>query len=316
MLKYTIKRLISAIPTILVVSVLIFVLVRFIPGSPAQVMLPDDATPEEVAALEAQMGLDQPVPVQFVKWIGNAIRGDLGESLYYNTPVVDLLVDRLGPTLLLVTYAMTIAILIGVSLGVIAAVNRGHILDKVAMILSIVGISMPGFWIALNLVINFSVQMDGAFPSVGYATIDEYGIGVTLWYLTLPAVAMGLQRSASIARVTRSSMLDVLGEDYIRTARAKGLRERAIIGLHALKNAANPILTQIGISVAHLMGGTVVMEKLFNIPGLGRLAFDSVTRRDYPTIQGHILFVAVIYVFVNLAVDLLYKVFDPRIKYG
>lgn len=316
MLKYTIKRLISAIPTILVVSVLIFVLVRFIPGSPAQVMLPDDATPEEVAALEAQMGLDQPVPVQFVKWIGNAIRGDLGESLYYNTPVVDLLVDRLGPTLLLVTYAMTIAILIGVSLGVIAAVNRGHILDKVAMILSIVGISMPGFWIALNLVIKFSVQMDGAFPSVGYATIDEYGIGVTLWYLTLPAVAMGLQRSASIARVTRSSMLDVLGEDYIRTARAKGLRERAIIGLHALKNAANPILTQIGISVAHLMGGTVVMEKLFNIPGLGRLAFDSVTRRDYPTIQGHILFVAVIYVFVNLAVDLLYKVFDPRIKYG
>ena len=146
--------------------------------------------------------------------------------------------------------------------------------------------------------------------------MDEYGIGVTLWYLTLPAVAMGLQRSASIARVTRSSMLDVLGEDYIRTARAKGLRERSVIGLHALKNAANPILTQIGISVAHLMGGTVVMEKLFNIPGLGRLAFDSVTRRDYPMIQGHILFVAVIYVFVNLVVDLLYKVFDPRIKYG
>ena len=151
------------------------------------------------------------------------------------------------------TYAMTIAILLGVSLGVIAAVNRGHILDKLAMILSIIGISMPGFWIALNLVIQFSVK-SGAFPSVGYAAVDEYGIGVTLWYLTLPAVAMGLQRSASIARVTRSSMLDVLGEDYIRTARAKGLRERSVIGLHALKNAANPILTQIGISVAHLNG--------------------------------------------------------------
>ena len=316
MLKYTIKRLISAIPTILVVSVLIFVLVRFIPGSPAQVMLPDDATQEEIEALEERMGLNQPIPVQFAKWIGNAIRGDLGESLYYSRPVTELLFDRLGPTLLLVTYAMSIAILLGVSLGVIAAISRGHLLDKVAMILSIVGISMPGFWIALNLVIKFSVQMDGALPSVGYAAVDEYGIGVTLWYLTLPAVAMGLQRSASIARVTRSSMLDVLGEDYIRTARAKGLRERGVIGLHALKNAANPILTQIGISVAHLMGGTVVMEKLFNIPGLGRLAFDSVTRRDYPTIQGHILFVAVIYVFVNLAVDLLYKVFDPRIKYG
>ena len=315
MLKYTLKRLFSSIPTILVVSVLIFVLVRFIPGSPAQVMLPDDATQEEIAALEERMGLDQPIPVQFAKWIGNAIQGDLGNSLYYNRPVTELLFDRLGPTLLLVTYAMTIAILLGVSLGVIAAVNRGHFLDKLAMILSIIGISMPGFWIALNLVIQFSVNR-GAFPSVGYAAVDEYGIGVTLWYLTLPAVAMGLQRSASIARVTRSSMLDVLGEDYIRTARAKGLRERTVIGLHALKNAANPILTQIGISIAHLMGGTVVMEKLFNIPGLGRLAFDSVTRRDYPTIQGHILFVAVIYVFVNLVVDLLYKVFDPRIKYG
>ena len=315
MLKYTIKRLISAIPTILVVAVLIFALVRFIPGSPAQVMLPDDATAEEVAALEAKMGLDQPWPVQFAKWIGNAVRGDLGESLYYNRPVVELLFNRLGPTLLLVSYAMVIAIFIGVMLGVIAAVNRGHILDKLAMILSIVGISMPGFWIALNLVIKFSVQ-DGTFPSVGYMAVDEQGLGVTLWYLTLPAVAMGLQRSASIARVTRSSMLDVLGADYIRTARSKGLRERSVIGLHALKNAANPILTQIGISIAHLMGGSVVMEKLFNIPGLGRLAFDSVTRRDYPTIQGHILLVAVIYVFVNLAVDLLYKVFDPRIKYG
>lgn len=315
MLKYTIKRLISAIPTILVVAVLIFALVRFIPGSPAQVMLPDDATAEEVAALEAKMGLDQPWLVQFAKWIGNAVRGDLGESLYYNRPVVDLLFDRLGPTMLLVSYAMIIAIFIGVLLGVIAAVNRGHFLDKLAMILSIVGISMPGFWIALNLVIKFSVQ-DGTFPSVGYMAVDEQGLGVTLWYLTLPAVAMGLQRSASIARVTRSSMLDVLGTDYIRTARSKGLRERSVIGLHALKNAANPILTQIGISIAHLMGGSVVMEKLFNIPGLGRLAFDSVTRRDYPTIQGHILLVAVIYVFVNLAVDLLYKVFDPRIKYG
>lgn len=315
MLKYTIKRLISAIPTILVVAVLIFALVRFIPGSPAEVMLPDDATAEQIAELEEKMGLDQPWPVQFANWIGNALRGDLGDSLYYNVPVTELLIDRLGPTMLLVTYAMIIAIILGVLLGVVAAVNRGHFLDKLAMILSIVGISMPGFWIALNLVIKFSVQHE-VLPSVGYMAVGEQGLAVTLWYLTLPAVAMGLQRSASIARVTRSSMLDVLGEDYIRTARAKGLLERVVIGLHALKNAANPILTQVGISVAHLMGGSVVMEKLFNIPGLGRLAFDSITRRDYPTIQGHILFVAVIYVFVNLAVDLLYKVFDPRIKYS
>lgn len=163
--------------------------------------------------------------------------------------------------------------------------------------------------------IFFSVK-NPIFPSVGYVTVAEGGLSQALYYLTLPAVALGLQRSASIARVTRSSMLDVLGNDYIRTARSKGLGNKKIIGLHALKNAANPIITQIGISVAHLMGGSVVMEKLFNIPGIGRLAFDSISRRDYPTIQGHILFVAVIYVFVNLLVDLLYKVFDPRIKYN
>lgn len=315
MLKYSLKRLLSSIPTILVVAVMIFGLVRLIPGSPARNMLGEDATEEEVLALEQKMGLDQPIVVQFGRWIGNAVRGDLGDSLYYNRPVTEILIERLGPTMLLVVYAMIIASIIGILLGVIAAVTRGKLIDKIAMILSTVGISMPGFWLALNLVILLAVK-HSFFPSVGYMTVAEAGLMGTLWYITLPALAMGLQRSASIARVTRSSMLDVLGEDYIRTARSKGLGERTVIAVHALKNAANPIMTQIGISIAHLMGGSVVMEKLFNIPGLGRLAFDSISRRDYPTIQGHILFVAVIYVFVNLAVDLMYKVFDPRIKYG
>ena len=315
MLKYTLKRLVSSIPTILVVAVLIFGLVRMIPGSPARNMLGEDATEEEVLALEQKMGLDKPIEVQFIRWIGNALRGDLGDSLYYNRPVTELLLERLGPTLLMVAYAMVIASIIGISLGVIAAVTRGKIWDKIAMILSTVGISMPGFWLALNLVILLAVK-HSFFPSVNYMPVAEVGLLGSLWYLTLPSLAMGLQRSASIARVTRSSMLDVLGEDYIRTARAKGLGERTVIAVHALKNAANPLMTQIGISIAHLMGGSVVMEKLFNIPGLGRLAFDSITRRDYPTIQGHILFVAVIYVFVNLAVDLCYKIFDPRIKFN
>ena len=293
MLKYTLKRLLSSIPTILVVAVLIFGLVRLIPGSPARNMLGEDATEEEVLALEHKMGLDQPIVVQFGRWIGDALRGDLGDSLYYNRPVTDILLERVGPTFLLVIYAMIIATLIGVSLGVIAAVTRGRLPDKLAMILSTVGISMPGFWLALNLVILLAVK-NPIFPSVNYMPVAEVGLLGTLWYVTLPSLAMGLQRSASIARVTRSSMLDVLGEDYIRTARSKGLGERTVIAVHALKNAANPIMTQIGISIAHLMGGSVVMEKLFNIPGLGRLAFDSITRRDYPTIQGHILFVAVI----------------------
>lgn len=315
MLKYTLKRLVSSIPTILVVAVLIFSLVRLIPGSPARNMLGEDATEEEVLALEHKMGLDQPIVVQFSRWIGDALRGDLGDSLYYSRPVTEILLERVGPTLLLVAYSMIIASLIGISLGVVAAVTRGKLLDKAAMILSTVGISMPGFWLALNLVILLAVK-NPIFPSVNYMPVAEVGLLGTLWYVTLPSLAMGLQRSASIARVTRSSMLDVLGEDYIRTARSKGLGERAVIAVHALKNAANPIMTQIGISIAHLMGGSVVMEKLFNIPGLGRLAFDSITRRDYPTIQGHILFVAVIYVFVNLVVDLCYKLFDPRIKYN
>ena len=315
MLRYIIRRFLTAIPTLLVVAVLIFVLIRCIPGNPAQVMLSEDATNEEVAAMERKLGLDQPIFVQFIKWISNAIRGDFGKSLYYNEPVLGILAARLGPTMLLVLYAMLIATTLGVGLGVIAAVNRGHIIDQIAMVISIVGISMPGFWIGLNLVIFFSVK-NPIFPSVGYVSVAEGGVSHARFYLSLPAVALGLQRSASIARVTRSSMLDVLGNDYIRTARSKGLGNKKIIGLHALKNAANPIITQIGISVAHLMGGSVVMEKLFNIPGIGRLAFDSISRRDYPTIQGHILFVAVIYVFVNLLVDLLYKVFDPRIKYN
>ena len=315
MLKYTLRRILAAIPTLLIVGAMIFILIRCVPGNPAQVMLPDDATAEEIAAMEVKLGLDKPYIVQFTQWIGNAIKGDLGESLYYHRPVLDLIVERLEPTWLLVLYGMTIAILLGVTLGVIAAMHRNRFLDKLCTTVSVFGISMPGFWIGMNLVILLAVK-NPIFPSSEYVPLSEGSLSTTLYYLTLPAIAMGLQRAASLTRVTRSSMLDVLGSDYIRTAHAKGLKERTIICLHALKNAANPIMTQIGISIAHVMGGSIVIEKLFNIPGIGRLAYDSVTRRDYPMIQGHVLFVAVIYVGINLIVDLLYKAFDPRIKFN
>ena len=315
MLKYTLRRILAAIPTLLIVGAMIFILIRCVPGNPAQVMLPDDATAEEIAAMEVKLGLDKPYIVQFTQWIGNAIKGDLGESLYYHRPVLDLIVERLEPTWLLVLYGMTIAILLGVTLGVIAAMHRNRFLDKLCTTVSVFGISMPGFWIGMNLVILLAVK-NPIFPSSEYVPLSEGSLSTTLYYLTLPAIAMGLQRAASLTRVTRSSMLDVLGSDYIRTARAKGLKERTVICLHALKNAANPIMTQIGISIAHVMGGSIVIEKLFNIPGIGRLAYDSVTRRDYPMIQGHVLFVAVIYVGINLIVDLLYKAFDPRIKFN
>ena len=315
MLKYTLRRILAAIPTLLIVGAMIFILIRCVPGNPAQVMLPDDATAEEIAAMEVKLGLDKPYIVQFTQWIGNAIKGDLGESLYYHEPVLDLIVERLEPTWLLVLYGMTIAILLGVTLGVIAAMHRNRFLDKLCTTVSVFGISMPGFWIGMNLVILLAVK-NPIFPSSEYVPLSEGSLSTTLYYLTLPAIAMGLQRAASLTRVTRSSMLDVLGSDYIRTARAKGLKERTIICLHALKNAANPIMTQIGISIAHVMGGSIVIEKLFNIPGIGRLAYDSVTRRDYPMIQVHVLFVAVLYVGINLIVDLLYKAFDPRIKFN
>jgi len=313
-IRYTIRRLVAAIPTLLVVSVLIFVLIRMVPGNPALVMLGDDATSTEIAAMEKRLGIDQPLFVQFVRWGANMLRGDLGNSIYYRIPVTQVIFSHLEPTLLLVLYSTIIFMLLGVPLGITAAVHRNGFIDRFCMTVSMLGLSMPGFWLGLTLVIFFSVRLD-IFPSVGYVMIREGGLLESLKYLTLPALAMGLQRSASIARVTRSSMLEVLGNDYIRTARAKGMIERRIIGLHALKNAANQILTQAGISIAHIMGGSVVIENVFNIPGIGRLAFDSIIRRDYPAIQGHIIFVAAVYVFVNLAVDLLYKFFDPRVEY-
>lgn len=314
MVNYTIRRVISAVPTLLIVAVMIFILIRMIPGNPALVMLGDEATSEEIAVMERRLGIDRPVAVQFARWTGNMLRGDFGDSLYYRKPVLRVIFSHLEPTALLVIYAMAICIALGVPLGIAAAVYRNRLPDRLCMMLSMVGISMPGFWLGLNLVILFSVKIN-LFPSVGYVMIREDSLLTSLRYLTLPAVAMGLQRSASVARVTRSSMLEVLGNDYIRTARSKGLGEGRVIGLHALKNAANQILTQVGISIAHLMGGSVVIENVFNIPGVGKLAFDSIARRDYPTIQGHIIFVAAVYVFVNLAVDLLYKFFDPRVEY-
>ena len=308
------RRLISAIPVLVIVAVMVFTLIHMIPGNPASVMLGSDATQEEVDALTAKLGLDQPLPTQLVRWFGNMLRGNMGDSIYYSRPVTQVLAERLEPTFLIVGYAILVALAIGVPLGILAAVNHNGLLDKLCMVVSMVGISCPSFWLGLNLVILFAVQRS-VFPSVGYVPVAEGGLLTALYYITLPSLALGLQRSASIARVTRSSMLDVLNNDYVRTARAKGLGEFLVIAKHTLKNAMNPILTQVGMSLAQLIGGAVVIETIFNIPGLGLLAFDSLKRRDYPMIQGHILFVALAYIVINLVIDLLYKAFDPRVDY-
>lgn len=314
MFEYTIRRLISAVPVLFVVGVVVFFIVHLIPGNPAEVMLGSDATADQVAALTEKLGLNDPLPTQYVRWMASVLRGDLGDSLHYNKPVTTALLEKMEPSLLLVIYAITISILVGIPLGIIAAINRAKLLDKLCMAISVIGISTPGFWLGMNLVIIFSVK-NSIFPSVGYIPISEEGIINSLYFLTLPSLALGLQRSASIARVTRSSMLDVLNNDYVRTARAKGLNEYYVIMKHTLKNAMIPVITQIGISFAHLAGGAVAIETIFNIPGVGSLAFESIKRRDYPMIQGHILLVASIYILVNLAVDLLYKYVDPRIDY-
>lgn len=314
MLNYTVRRLISSIPVLLIVAVMVFTLIHMIPGNPAAVMLGSDATQAEVDALTQKLGLDQPILTQMLRWFGGMLRGDMGDSIYYGRPVTQVLAERLEPTFLIVGYAILVAMAIGVPLGVLAAVNHNGMLDKLCMIVSMVGISCPSFWLGLNLVILLAVQ-HSIFPSVGYIPVGEGGLFTALYYITLPSLALGLQRSASIARVTRSSMLDVLNNDYVRTARAKGLGELVVIAKHTLKNAMNPILTQVGMSLAQLIGGAVVIETIFNIPGLGLLAFDSLKRRDYPMIQGHILFVALAYILINLVIDLMYRAFDPRVDY-
>ena len=313
--NYVIRRLISTIPTIFIVVFIVFFLVHLIPGDPAAVMAGSEATLEEIELLRERLGLNESLPIQFGKYLGGLFKGDLGDSLHYNKPVIKALLERIEPTLIIVIYSISIASIIGIPLGVVAAIYRNKLIDKISMLVSMIGISTPGFWLGLNLVLLFSVY-NSVFPSVGYIPMREGGLVKSLYYLTLPSLALGLQRSASIARVTRSSMLDVLNNDYVRTARAKGVVEGRVIFKHALKNAMIPVITQIGMSIAFLAGGAVVIETIFNIPGVGRLVFDSIKRRDYPLIQGHILCIAAVYILINLVIDLLYKYFDPRVDYN
>jgi peptide/nickel transport system permease protein len=303
-------------PIVVVVGILVFFIIHLIPGNPVEVMLGSDATPEDVQILTKKMGLDQPIMVQFGKWSLSALRGDLGNSIYYNSPVVNVLAEKMEPTIIIIVYAMVVAVLIGIPVGVVSAVKRNELPDRLCMGITMLGMSTPAFLLGLLLIMIFSLSL-GMFPSVGYRGIEEVGLLKAVFvYLTLPSMTLGLQRAASIARVTRSAMLDVLGENYIRTARAKGLKEYRVIMLHALQNAMAPILTQIGFSIAQLAAGAVVIETIFNIAGIGQVAYFALLRRDYPLIQGYILGIAVIYVAINTAVDILYKFFDPRADIG
>lgn len=313
MIRYIVKRLVSSLPVIIVVAVFTFFLIHMVPGNPADVMLGSEATVEDVAELTAKLGLDQPITVQFFKWATNCLKGDLGDSIFYDMPVTSVLLMKAEPTIIIVIYAILVALLTGVPLGIISAVYRDKLPDRLCTAVSMIGISLPGFLLGLLMILGFSIGL-GWFPSVGYYTIKEVGFFKSVfYYLSLPAITLGIQRSASFARVTRSAMLEVLDMDYIRTAKAKGLSQKVVILKHGLKNAMGQILTQLGFSLAQLAAGTVVIEALFNVPGMGQIAYYALVRRDYPLVQGYILIIAVIYTIINLIVDISYKIFDPRI---
>ncbi|MDP6342422.1 MAG: ABC transporter permease [Alphaproteobacteria bacterium] len=313
MYAYILRRILTTVPVMGVVAVAVFLLLHLTPGDPATVIAGDYAQPEDIARIRAQLGLDQPLYIQFFTWIGAVLSGDLGVSIFSNLPVTKLIGQRLEPTLALAVATIVFAVVIAVPLGVIAAWRAGTFTDRAIMVFSVLGFSVPVFVIGYAMMWGLSLKL-GWFPVQGYKPIAE-GFGPFLRSIALPTIALGIIYIALIARITRASVLEVLTEDYIRTARAKGLDNRALLIRHALKNAAVPIVTIIGIGIALLIGGVVVTESVFNIPGLGRLTIDAVLRRDYPVIQGVILLFSGVFVVVNLLIDLSYTVLDPRIRY-
>ncbi len=310
MRRYVLGRLLQLIPVLFLVSLIVFAVMRLLPGDPALLMLSGAEggaiTPERLNELREQMGLNEPLAAQYLNFVLGALQGDLGSSIRFQVPVIDLILDRFGSTFELAVAGLFLAIAIGMPLGMIAAARQGGWIDSLCMTLSYIGSSMPVYWLGLLLVLVFSFTLHW-FPSAGGGSFEA---------LILPAFTLGLLSAGVLARLIRSSMLEVATEDYMRTARAKGLFPRLIIFRHGLKNAMIPVLTMIGLQFGALLAGTVVTETVFSRPGLGRLIVDSILSKDYPLVQGAILFLAVVYLLVNLAVDLAYALLDPRIRYG
>ena len=313
MLAYVTRRIIATIPVILIVALFVFSLLYIAPGDPAAIIAGDQATPQDVERIRESLGLDRPFVVRFADWLWDVVRGDLGNSIFTNLPVSHMIAQRIEPTLSLMVLTLAISLSLAIPMGVIAAWKHGTLIDRFVMLTAVFGFSTPVFVIGYLLAYLFALKLDW-LPVQGFTSISQ-GLLPFLRNLILPAVALGLVYMALIARITRATMLDVLSQDYIRTAKAKGVGQRGILFLHALKNAAVPIVTIVGIGFAALIGGAVVTESVFAIPGLGRLTVDAILRRDYPVIQGVVLLFSFVYVVVNLLVDLLYTLFDPRIRY-
>ena len=313
MLRFIAQRIVATIPVLFVVALFVFVLLRLSPGDPAAVIAGDYATPEAIARIRTTLGLDRPVHVQFAGWLWRLVHGDLGTSIFSNMPVTQLIAQRLHPTLALSCSTLLLSVSLAVPLGALAAWKAGSWIDRATMIFAVLGFSMPVFVLGYVLIYVFAIELRW-LPVQGYVSPAADFAGF-VQHIVLPSLALSPFLVALIARITRASVREVLDEDYIRTAHAKGLTERAVLVHHALRNAAVPVVTMIGIAVAILLGGVVVTESVFNIPGLGRLVFDAILKRDYPIIQGLILFFSFVYVLVNLLVDILYTALDPRIRY-
>lgn len=316
MAKIVLRRLVALGPVFIGVSLIVFWTIRMIPGDPATTMLGTWATEEDVNRLRKEMQLDKPIYVQYVTWIGKALQGDMGRSLQNRRPVVGLVMERFQNTVVLTAAGIFISSLVGILVGVFAATRQNSILDRLITAFALFGQSMPVFWFGLLLIVLFSVSLRW-FPTGGmYSAREAGGLPDLLHHLVLPALTLGLVSAGIVARMTRSAMLEVLHNDYIRTARAKGLTERLVISRHALKNAMIPVITVIGLQVGYLLGGAVITETVFSWPGAGLQLFEAISSRDYPLIQGSVLFISVVFVLVNLVVDLIASYLNPQARFG
>ena len=311
---YVLKRVLATIPVMVVVALFVFLMLRLSPGDPAAVIAGDYATAEDVERIRTQLGLNDPIHVQMMNWLAQLASGDLGTAIFSKLPVTTLIGQRLEPTLLLALCTITFTVLVAVPLGTIAAYKAGSAIDRFVMLFSVAGFSVPVFVLGYILIYILSMQLK-ILPVQGYKSPFEHGIWPFLQHMILPMMTLSVIYIALIARMTRASVQEVLQEDYVRTARAKGQSEFKILMRHALRNAAVPIVTVIGLGIALMIGGVVVTESVYNIPGLGRLVLDAVLARDYPVIQGLILFFSFVYIVINLLIDLSYTLFDPRIRY-
>jgi len=314
MATYVLKRLVAMVPVLLLVSIVIFSLLHLTPGDPVVVMLGEEATPESRDALRRELGLDRPLPIQYGVWLGRVLQGDLGRSIRTHQPVSEAILQRLPVTLELSLLAMVVSLAIALPAGIVAAVRRNSNADLLSTVFSLLGVSMPNFLLAVLLIYVLSLQLRW-LPPIGYVNPFE-DLGANLKAMIMPSITLGTALAAVVARLTRSTLLEVLNQDYVRTAWAKGLREGVIIQRHAMKNSLIPVVTVVGLQLGNLLGSAIVTETIFALPGVGRLVIDSIFQRDFPLVQGVVLYLALIFLLINLLVDLLYAYLDPRIRYG